>query len=135
MEASVAQAGGSSVPVGVGQQYAERLARGRFDIQRCDACERHVFHPREICPHCGAARLKWVPASGDGVVHSFTIVRRREKDGGDYNVVLVDLAEGVRMMSRVVGGPADSVWIGMPVKAAIQRLNDAPAVVFTEHRT
>lgn len=108
-----------SPPSGPEQQYFERLAAGRFEIQRCAACARHVFYPRVLCPHCGGDQLDWVPASGRGTVYSTTVVRRKPADGGDYNVCLVDLAEGVRMMSRVAGLPPAEVKIGMAVNARI----------------
>jgi hypothetical protein len=108
-----------SPPSGPEQQYFERLAAGRFEIQQCAGCARHVFYPRVLCPHCGAEKLDWVPASGRGSVYSTTVVRRKPADGGDYNVCLVDLAEGVRMMSRVAGLPPAEVKIGMAVKARI----------------
>jgi len=108
-----------SPPSGPEKQYLDQLAAGRFEIQRCAACARHVFYPRVLCPHCGSDRLGWVTPSGRGTVYSTTIVRRKPVDGGDYNIVLVDLDEGVRLLSRVAGIAPDQVKIGMPVKARI----------------
>ena len=108
-----------SPPSGPEKRYLEALAAGRFEIQKCAACGKHVFYPRVVCPHCGAGELGWVTPSGRGTVYSTTVVRRKSADGGDYNVCLVDLAEGVRMMSRVVLLPPESVRIGMSVKARI----------------
>ena len=108
-----------SPPSGPEKRYLDALQEGRFEIQKCAACAKHVFYPRVLCPHCGSNRLDWAAPSGRGVVYSTTVVRRKPADGGDYNVCLVDLAEGVRMMSRVVSvAPAD-VKIGMAVKARI----------------
>jgi uncharacterized OB-fold protein len=101
------------------KRYLDALAAGRFEIQKCAACAKHVFYPRVLCPHCGAGELAWVAADGRGTVYSTTVVRRKPADGGDYNVCLVDLAEGVRMMSRVVSIPPQNVKIGMAVKARI----------------
>jgi len=100
-------------------QYQERLSQGRFEIQKCAGCGKHVFYPRVLCPHCGADRLAWVAPSGRGVVYSTTVVRRKPADGGDYNVALVDLEEGVRMMSRVAEIAPETVRIGMKVKARV----------------
>jgi len=86
-----------------------------------------------VCPHCGAgeAKLAWQKPSGLGTVYSTTVVRRKPDAGGDYNVALIDLAEGVRLMSRVEGiAPAD-VRIGMTVRAKIVTQDDGPLVVFT----
>ena len=108
-----------SPPSGPEKQYLDKLAAGRFEIQRCAGCGKHVFYPRVLCPHCGGERLDWVAPSGRGTVYSTTIVRRKPADGGDYNVCLVDLAEGPRMMSRVASVAPDQVKIGMVVQARI----------------
>ena len=108
-----------ATPAGPEKQYFDKLAAGHFEIQRCAGCGKHVFYPRVLCPHCGGERLDWVAPSGRGTVYSTTIVRRRPADGGDYNVCLVDLAEGPRMMSRVASVAPDQVRIGMVVQARI----------------
>lgn len=112
------------------RQFRERLSQGRFEIQRCAGCAKHVFYPRVVCPYCGHHRLDWVAASGAGTVYSTTVVRRRPADGGDYNVALIDLAEGPRMMSRVVGLPPVAVKIGMQVSARIARMGESTLVEF-----
>jgi uncharacterized OB-fold protein len=108
-----------SPPSGPEKRCLDALAAGRFEMQKCAACARHVFYPRVLCPHCGSDRLDWVTASGRGTVYSTTVVRRKPADGGDYNVCLVDLAEGVRLMSRVVSVAPQDVKIGMAVRARI----------------
>lgn len=106
------------------------LQVGRFLLQRCPACARHVFSPRTLCPHCGGADLEWVEASGSGTVYSTTTVRRKPDQGGDYDVSLIDLAEGVRMMSCVVGIAPDAVAIGMRVKAELDEKEGRKRIVF-----
>ncbi|MFC4274545.1 Zn-ribbon domain-containing OB-fold protein [Achromobacter aloeverae] len=115
---------------GADLHYQQALAQGQFLIQRCEACSRAVFYPRMICPHCGSDKLAWQAPSGRGTVYSTTVVRRKPDAGGDYNVALVDLEEGVRLMSRVDGvAPAD-VRIGMPVQAKVQVRDDSGLLVF-----
>jgi hypothetical protein len=116
-------------------QFAARLREGRFEIQRCEDCARHVFMPRVLCPHCGSARLSWVAPSGRGAVYSSTTVRRRAESGGDYNVSIVALDEGPHLMSRVEGIAADAVRIGMRVRAQIIKGEDAPMLVFRPEET
>ena len=111
---------------GVEAAWQQQLDQGRFLLQRCAGCMRHVFYPRELCPHCGATALDWVEASGNGTVHAVTTVRRKPEAGGDYNVSLVDLDEGVRMMSRVESSGA--VAIGDRVRARVQ-VNDGRGIV------
>ena len=104
---------------GVLAQHQAALAQGRFLIQRCDACTQHVYFPRESCPHCGSERVQWVEPKGTGTVHAVTTVRRKADAGGDLNVSLVDLDEGVRLMSRVDGVPPSDVKIGQRVRARV----------------
>lgn len=94
------------------------LADGRFMIQRRRSTGAYVFYPRVAEPGSGAEDLEWVEASGEGTVHAVTVVRKKDP-AESYNLVLVDLAEGVRLMSRVDGIASDEVTIGMAVKAAI----------------
>ena len=110
--------------------YQAQLNQGRFLIQRCSDCARHVFYPRVICPHCGGAALQWVEAGGAGMVYSTTTVRRKAEAGGDYDVSLIDLDEGVRMMSRVEGISPTEVKIGMRVRARVIDQKGAGLVVF-----
>lgn len=111
------------------QEYFAHLAQGRFMLQRSPSSGRHVFYPRVAEPVTGARDLEWVPASGLGTVHAVTVMRPKPPQQ-PYNVVLVDLDEGVRMMSRVEGIAADAVRIGMRVRARIATQDDKPLVVF-----
>ena len=112
------------------KQYFDSLAAGTFQIQRCEACSHHVFYPRVQCPHCGADRLAWVEPSGLGTVYSSTVFRRKPADGGDQQIALIDLDEGVRMMSRIENIEPHAVRIGLRVKARIAEQDGAPLVVF-----
>jgi len=116
--------------VGAEARYQTALNEGRFLIQRCNDCTRHVFFPREVCPHCGSLSLAWLEPKGTGTVYSVTTVRRKPDAGGDCNVSLVDLDEGVRMMSRVEGIAPLEVRIGMRVKAKVIDKAGSGLVVF-----
>jgi uncharacterized protein len=110
--------------------YQAAVAQGKFHIQQCKDCGQHVFYPRVLCPHCGAADLKWVQPSGRGVVYATSTVRQKADKGGDYNVSLIELAEGPRMLSRVMESDLSKIKIGMKVSAHIGLIDGAPAVVF-----
>ena len=110
--------------------YQEFLGKGELRIQRCGDCGKQVFYPRLTCTGCGSIKLAWVCPSGRGTVYAVSIVNRRTEKGGPYNVVLVDLAEGARMMGRVDGVDNEQVKIGMAVKAKIDSSGKAPFVVF-----
>jgi len=111
-------------------QFRAFLKQGRFMIQRSRSTGAYVFYPRVAAPGSGETDLEWVAASGNGEVYSTTVVRNRPEKGGDYNVALVTLTEGPRMMSRVVGIEPAEVEIGMKVRAVIEELDGAPQVVF-----
>jgi uncharacterized OB-fold protein len=81
--------------------YVEGLRRGELLFLRCDACQRASFYPRVLCPHCGSTSLQWQRSSGDGVVYSVTEVF--PKDADPYNICLVDVVEGFRMATTVLG--------------------------------
>jgi len=105
------------------------LAQGRFMLQRSRASGRYVFYPRVAEPGSGNADLEWVEARGRGTVYSTTVVRMKPP-AQSYNVVLVDLEEGPRMMSRVEGVAAEAVRIGMKLRARVLRQAEPPCVVF-----
>jgi uncharacterized OB-fold protein len=111
------------------EEWLAHLAQGRLMIQRSRSTGGHVFFPRVAEPGTGAEDLEWVEASGRGTVHAVTVVRKRDPSE-DYNVALVDLAEGPRMMSRVDGTEPGDVAIGMPVQVRIVSDAVGPLVVF-----
>lgn len=113
--------------------WRAHLADGRFMLQRCTACQRHVFYPRVLCPHCASDDLQWIEAVGTGTVYSTTVVARRVEQGGNHNVAMIDLDEGVRLMSRVDGVPPDEVRIGWRVRHDIVLHNGEPLLVFKPH--
>ncbi|CAN5718846.1 OB-fold domain-containing protein [soil metagenome] len=95
----------------------------RLVLQWCTACERVVHYPREACPSCLGDDLAWRPASGRGVVHAAsTMAATTDRD--PYVVALVDLAEGARFMTNVVGCDPADVVIGMMVTVAWEPLDD-----------
>jgi uncharacterized OB-fold protein len=113
------------------QPFWDGIASGVLRIQRCRDCVRPVFYPRAVCPHCMTGTLEWVDTGGAGHIHSFTVVHRAPneyREDAPYVVALVDLAEGVRLMTRLVGVEPAGVSIGMPVELAIQ--GDPPLPYF-----
>ena len=113
---------------GADHYYFRRLAEGVFEIPRCRECDRYHFYPRVVCPFCGSDALQWTAPSGHGRVYSTTVVRGKETR---HNVCLVDLDEGPRLMSRVVGLDAEAVKIGARVKAQIEQNGEGALLVFS----
>jgi uncharacterized OB-fold protein len=116
--------------LGVQAQHQAALAEGRFLIQKCGDCGEHIYFPRDLCPHCGSGDVTFVAPNGTGTVYSTTTVRRKPDAGGDYNVALVDLDEGVRLMSCVDNIAPAEVKIGQRVKAKVSVANGIGRVMF-----
>ncbi len=115
---------------GLQARHQQALDDGRFLIQRCAACQRHVYFPRVLCPHCGAPEPELVAPGGGGQVLAVTVVSRRVEQGGDYNVCMVGLDEGVQLMSQVQGVAPGSVQVGQRVRARVQQQAGHGRVVF-----
>ena len=96
----------------------------RLVMPRCLDCSRYHFYPRTLCPHCGSARLEWNVCSGRGTVYSYTIVHRAPSPEFaaevPYVVAVVEIDEGPRLMTNVVGCAPDAVRIGLPVHAVFE---------------
>ena len=82
------------------------------------------------CPHCGAGEPALVAPGGSGTVAAVTTIGRKPDQGGNYHVCLVDLDEGVRLLSRVEGAAPDAVQIGMRVRARVLVTEGKGLVVF-----
>lgn len=111
-------------------EWRAHLASGRFMLQRSRSTGGYVFYPRVAQPATGAEDLEWVEASGRGVVYAVTVVRKKDP-ADNYNVALIDLEEGPRMMSRVEGVASHEVAIGLAVQAKVVDQDGQALVVFT----
>ncbi|MCY1268614.1 hypothetical protein D9M69_167230 [compost metagenome] len=115
----------AAAAVGPEAQYQNFLQQGRFMLQRSASTGRYVFYPRVLIPGSGETDLEWVEASGTGTIYAITVNRART---GSHNVALIDLDEGVRMMSRIEG--VETAPIGSRVKARIVEVDGVAGVVF-----
>ncbi|QGG94025.1 Zn-ribbon domain-containing OB-fold protein [Actinomarinicola tropica] len=81
--------------------------------QRCGSCDGFVWYPREACPHCLSADLRWEPLAGTGTIYTFNVMRKPGNpmmgDEVPYVVGLVDLDEGIRMTTNIVGADPSSL--------------------------
>jgi uncharacterized OB-fold protein len=97
------------------------LREHRITAQRCKACGKFfTFPPQGSCPHCLSSDYDWIALSGKGRVYSFVTYHRAwhpaYQDKIPYNVSLIDLDEGPRLVSNVVGCTHDEIKVGMPVE-------------------
>lgn len=87
--------------------YWEAAAGGRLLIRRCGACGRAHHYPREFCPRCWSEDVRWEEASGRASLYTWSVVHRNDLPpfGGrtPYVAAVVDLAEGPRMATELVG--------------------------------
>jgi hypothetical protein len=111
--------------------YIAHLKRGELGYQFSPSLGQTVFYPRVIAPKTGAADLEWRISKGLGTVHATTVVHPQQ--GAPYNVCLVDVDEGFRMMSRVEDIPPAEVTIGLRVKFRVHTPegDEDPYPVFT----
>jgi len=111
------------VPDGDTKPYWDAAKEHRLTIQRCQNCHEAIFYPRSLCPHCMSDRIEWIAASGKGTIYSYTVVHQSPAAFADivpYVVALINLDEGVRLMSRVVDSAPADVKIGAPVEVVFE---------------
>jgi uncharacterized OB-fold protein len=114
--------------------FWDALRDGRLLVQRCTNGH-HQLYPRPWCIRCRHA-VSWVDAAGTGSVYSFTVIRQNFlkpfRDELPYVVALVDLDEGVRLMTNVVDCEPDDVTVGAPVRVRISPIADDASLPFFE---
>jgi uncharacterized protein len=106
-------------------------AEGRLLLPRCDRCGTVVWYPRRFCPECRGTAMSWFEASGRGRVYSFTVVRKASGEWSQvvpYVIAYVELEEGPRILTNVVGPGAESVTIGASVEVVFERSGSGAAV-------
>jgi uncharacterized protein len=115
--------------------YWSAAHEGRLVVQRCESCGKHQLYGRALCKFCGG-NVTWVAASGRGTVFTFTVIRqnysRPFRDWVPYVVALVDLEEGPRVMTNIVGCLPDDVVIGMPVVARFEQVSEDAGICLFE---
>ncbi len=104
--------------------FYEAAKEGCFMIPRCTACGRAHWYPRAQCPFCFGP-VQWEPASGDGTVYSYSVMRRAKPV---TTIAYVTLAEGPTMMTSLVDADPDSLHIGQPVRLIFKPTVDGPPV-------
>ena len=113
----------------VTQPFWEATANGKLVMQRCCDCRSWVWCPRPACVECGSEKLEWTPVSGQGHVFAFTVIRelvghalRGFENDIPYVVAWIDLTEGPRLCSNIVGCPIHKVEIGMAVEVVFEKV-------------
>jgi len=113
---------------GLTAQFYDWCKQGELRFQRCTDCStwRHV--PREMCADCGSWSWEWARSSGRGTVFTWTTAARALhpafKDSAPYAPVVVEMEEGVRLLSQVIDVAPDALLIGMPVEVTFDPVTD-----------
>lgn len=101
---------------------------GIFRIVHCRACDRVHHYPRPFCPHCWSDNVEWVAASGTATLYTYSTVHVNDlppfREQLPYVAAVVELAEGPKVMTRLIDCDADELKIGMTLTMTPHRLTD-----------
>jgi hypothetical protein len=112
--------------------FWDAAAQQKLMIQRCQSCNAWVWTPRPSCNECGSEKVEWTQMSGNGEVYSFTVIRQVVGRAASksfepdipYVIAWVDLAEGPRLITNIVGCPVDDVKLGMKVAVQFEQASE-----------
>ena len=106
--------------------FWEAARDDRLLIGHCNNCDRFHYYPRPFCPHCWAEDVDLVEASGRATLYTYSIVFMNDlapfNDRLPYVAAMVDLEEGVRLSSNIVGCSAEALRIGMPLSVTFEEI-------------
>ena len=104
----------------ISKEFWESIKQHKFIIQKCKKCSKYIFYPREFCPYCLSSNLKWVQATEYGTIHTYSIIYRPPfsafKENIPYNIAIIELDEGVRLMGTIINCNNNEIKIGRKVK-------------------
>ncbi|HMC41782.1 MAG TPA: OB-fold domain-containing protein [Acidimicrobiales bacterium] len=110
------------------EPFWDATRRQELALPWCRHCQRPFWYPRPVCPTCLSPDVEWRPSSGRGQVYAVSVMHRPSNpsmaERVPYAVALIDLDDGVRMMSNVVGVEAERVEVGMDVTLTWEPLSD-----------
>ena len=114
------------------KRYWEECKKHKVLIQHCSNCEKYQFYPRPICTNCMSEEIEWKQASGRGEILSYTTVHRAISKAYakevPYVVALIELDEGVTMMSNVISCKFEDIKIGMRVEVIFEDWSEEFAI-------
>ncbi|MDI6795679.1 MAG: Zn-ribbon domain-containing OB-fold protein [Desulfatibacillaceae bacterium] len=125
-------------PLPIVQPWSEAFwagaREGKLLLQHCKECSATIFYPRKFCPECWSADIEWRQASGKATVYTFStaydMVEPRFWADLPYTIAYVDLAEGPRMMTRIVDCAPEDIKVGMKVEVTFHKLDDKFSLPF-----
>ena len=112
----------------VTQPFWDATRDRRLVLQWSTTCGRPVQYPREVCPYCASSAMEWRPATGFGTLYAFTVEHKMASPllgrEGPYAVALVELDEGVRLLSNIVDCAMEDLEVGMALQVTWEPLGD-----------
>lgn len=113
-------------PTALSRPFWDAANQGRLILQKCGACGRFRWTPQILCTHCQSEDFAWEEVSGEGVIYSYTVVRRAPLPAFEppYVLAVVELAEGPLMLTRLTDCEPDAVSIGAAAQVAFTRLDE-----------
>lgn len=112
--------------------FWEACRRHELYVQKCGDCGALRYYPRALCGNCLSSNTRWVKCSGRGEVYTYTVTYQNRgagfRDELPYVLAYIELEEGVRMLSNVIGCDPGSVRIGMPVEVVFEDINEEIAL-------
>ncbi len=106
--------------------FWEGIKEHKLVLQRCKECGTWVHPPKPACPKCRSFEKEWAPSSGKGTVYSWVTYQESPDPAfkAPYSVVLVELDEGVRLISNMVDTKPEEISIGLPVEVVFDDISD-----------
>lgn len=105
--------------------FWDAAAEGKLMIGKCDTCGAVHYYPRALCPVCFSDKTRLQQVSGDGVIYTYSVMRRAPIP---YAIAYVTLAEGPTMMTNIVDCDLDKIKIGQAVKLVFKPSDGGPPV-------
>ena len=105
--------------------FWDAATRGKLLISKCNHCGKAYFYPRCICPFCASTDTTWTEASGDGVIYSYSTMRRAPER---FTLAYVTLKEGPKMLTNIVDCDPDKLYIGQKVCVVFKAATEGPPI-------
>jgi uncharacterized protein len=112
-------------------EFWAATSAGRLLLKRCLDCGAVIWYPRVICPECASLRTEWFQAAGRGRIYSYTVNYRGEgayQGQPPFVLAYVELEEGPRMMTNIVGAEPSELGVGLPVQVVFHDTGQGSAL-------
>lgn len=113
--------------------FYEGAKRHELVLARCGRCGQWRLPSREHCPDCWSTDVRYETASGRGVLYSFAVMHQQLVPGFEdlipYHFAIVELDEGPRLVTSIVGCPVEALRVGMPVEATYDDVSEETTLI------